>query len=165
MFIIYNCDLEDVTIMKLVIGADHAGYKLKEYIKSSLGGVGFLDVGTFDESPVDYPDIAEKVASQVIRGDVDYGILICGTGIGMCITANKFPGIYAALIYSEETGRLAKKHNNANIICFGGRTMNYDDVVSWIKAWLEEDFEGGRHLRRISKIKNIEVELCGRKFK
>lgn len=151
---------------RIVIGSDHAGYDLKEYIKNSLKDeVEFLDKGVFDKNPVDYPDIADKVASLIMEGEVRYGILICGTGIGMCITANKFPSVYAALIYSMETARLAKRHNNANLICLGGRTMNYDEVISWVKAWLEESFEGGRHLRRLSKINDIEMRICGQKFK
>ena len=152
--------------MKIAIGSDHAGYDLKEYIKKFLGDeVKFLDKGVFDKSSADYPDIAKEVVSSILKGDARYGILICGTGIGMCITANKFPGIYAALIYSIETARLAKKHNNANLICLGGRTMKYNEVVSWVKAWLEESFEGDRHLRRLNKIKNIEMGICSRKFK
>jgi ribose 5-phosphate isomerase B len=149
--------------MKIVIGCDHAGLKLKRYIMDSLGGsLDFIDVGTYDESPVDYPDYAEKVAKMILDGEADKGILICGTGIGMCITANKFKGIYAALVYSDETARLAKSHNNANVLCLGGRSMDFDDAVRWIGLWLGEDFEGGRHLRRLDKIRSIEGRLCDR---
>ena len=151
---------------KIIIGSDHAGYRLKEYIKKILSEkVEFVDKGVFSEDSVDYPDIAYKVAYPIMKSEFQHGILICGTGIGMCITANKFPGVYAALIYSIETARLAKKHNNANLICLGGRTMKYEDAVSWIKAWLEESFEGGRHLRRLNKIKSIEMRICGQKYK
>lgn len=143
--------------MKIVIGCDHAGFKLKKEILNILKGkLEFIDVGTHNEESVDYPDIAEKACEFIVKGEVDYGILICGTGIGMSIVANKFPGIRAALIYSDETAILAKRHNNANVICLGGRTMKAEDVIRWIKLWLNEKFEGDRHQRRIEKISGIE---------
>lgn len=143
--------------MKIVIGCDHAGYKLKNEILNMLKGeLEFIDVGTYNEEPVDYPDIAEKACEFIVKGEVDYGILICGTGIGMSIVANKFPGVRAALVYSDETAILAKRHNNANVICLGGRTMKVESSVKWIKLWLNEKFEGNRHQRRINKISEIE---------
>ncbi len=148
--------------MRIAIGCDHAGYDLKKFIMERLGGrVSFVDVGTYSKESTDYPDYAVKVAELVSKGDVEAGILICGTGIGMSITANKFPGVYAALVYSRESAILARRHNNANIICLGGRTMPFEDVVEWVDAWLSESFEGGRHLRRINKIRSIEERLCG----
>lgn len=146
--------------MRIAIGSDHAGYRLKALIIASLKeAVEFIDVGTYDETPVDYPDYAEKVCSLINEGRVDCGILVCGTGIGMSIAANKFPNIRAALVYSDETASLAKRHNNANVLCFGGRTMDYNKVVEWIKIWLNESFEGGRHLRRIEKINELERRI------
>ncbi|MCS7202800.1 MAG: ribose 5-phosphate isomerase B [Dictyoglomus sp.] len=145
--------------MKIVIGCDHAGFKLKKDILCILREeLEFIDIGTNSEDPVDYPDIAEKACELIVKGEVNYGILICGTGIGMSIIANKFPGIRAALVYSDETAILAKKHNNANVICLGGRTMKIEEVIRWIRIWLNEDFEGGRHQRRIDKIKEIEIK-------
>jgi ribose 5-phosphate isomerase B len=150
--------------MRIVIASDHAGYRLKKYIVDRLEDrYEFIDVGVYSEEPVDYPDYAIKACRKILDGEADLGILICGTGIGMCIVANKFRGIYAALIYSHDSARLARQHNNANVICLGGRTMNYDDAVMWVEAWLGERFEGGRHLRRINKIMEVEASLCGRR--
>lgn len=143
--------------MKIAIGCDHAGFKLKTEILNALSReITFIDTGVNSEEPVDYPDIAEKVCEKIINNEANCGILICGTGIGMSIAANKIPGIRAALVYSDETAILAKKHNNANVICLGGRTMKIEDVVRWIKLWLNEKFEGDRHQRRINKISEIE---------
>jgi len=146
----------------MVIGCDHAGLKLKrEILNVFKGEMEFIDVGTHSESPVDYPDIAERACEIIVRGEANYGILICGTGIGMCIVANKFPGIRAALIYSDETAILAKKHNNANVICLGGRIVKFEDAIRWIKLWLNEEFEGGRHEKRINKINELEKRILG----
>ncbi|MEM2137054.1 MAG: ribose 5-phosphate isomerase B [Candidatus Methanomethylicia archaeon] len=143
--------------VKIAIGCDHAGFKLKIEILNALGGeIEFIDVGVSSEEPVDYPDMAEKVCEKIINNEVDCGILICGTGIGMSIAANKIPGIRAALVYSDEAAILAKRHNYANVICLGERTMKVEDVVRWIKLWLNEKFEGDRHQRRINKISEME---------
>ncbi len=151
---------------RIVIGSDHAGYKLKKCIIERLSDlIDFYDVGTFSEESVDYPIYASKVAELVSKGIYEYGILICGTGIGVCIVANKYPNVRAALVYSREVAALAKKHNNANIICLGGRFMTCSDVVEYIKIWLSERFEGGRHLRRINQIKDLEERICCRNSK
>lgn len=150
--------------MRIAIGCDHAGFELKKFILERLGDkYEFIDLGTYSKDSVDYPDYAYRVAEAVVEGRADAGILICATGIGMCIAANKFPGVYAALVYSDETASLARRHNNANVICLGGRMVGYEDAVRWIEVWLGEGFEGGRHLRRINKIKGLEVRLCGRR--
>jgi ribose 5-phosphate isomerase B len=142
----------------IYIGSDHAGFKLKEEIKKylSLKKINFEDLGTYSEDRVDYPDIAEKVSKKVIVSKDNLGILICGTGIGICISANKIRGIRGALLYSVESARLAKEHNDANIICFGGRTMNKDLVFEMLDTFLSSKFEGGRHLERIHKIYKLE---------
>lgn len=149
--------------MRIAIGCDHAGFKLKNFILDRLGNkYEFIDLGTYSVDSTDYPDYAYRVAETVSNGEADLGILICGTGIGMSIAANKYPGIYAALVYSDEAASLAKRHNNANIICLGGRLVSFEDAVRWVEIWLGEEFEGGRHLRRINKIKSMEERLCGR---
>ncbi len=150
--------------MRIAIGSDHAGYNLKKYILNKLGDkYEFLDVGTDSSESVDYPDYASRVAEAILKGDAELGILICGTGIGMSIAANKYRGIYAAVVYSDETASLARRHNNANVICLGARMISPDDAVRWIEIWLGEEFEGGRHLRRINKIKSLEERVCGQK--
>ena len=150
--------------MKIGIASDHAGYTLKEYIKKRFRETGLkhtlIDYGTDSIDPVDYPDYASKIASKVSKGELDAGILICGTGIGMCIVANKYPGVRAGIAYSDETASLLKRHNNANIICLGGRTMDFESAFRWVVIWLESKFEGGRHKRRIDKISSIEVGIC-----
>jgi len=148
--------------MEICIAADHAGYRLKEFIKGRLADKGFkvVDFGTDSEDSVDYPDYASKVAEAVSKGEYKYGILICGTGIGMCIVANKYPGIRAGIAYSDEVASLLKRHNNVNILCLGGRTMDYETAFKRVLTWLNEEFEGGRHERRINKISRLEVEIC-----
>ncbi|MCX8058773.1 MAG: ribose 5-phosphate isomerase B [Spirochaetes bacterium] len=144
--------------MMIFIGSDHAGFKLKEDIKNFLlsKNLKFADLGVYSENRVDYPDIAEKVAREVLKGKDNIGILICGTGIGICIAANKIKGIRAALLYNEQVAELAKKHNDANIICFGGRTMDINIVAKMIDAFLNSNFEGDRHKTRIEKINKLE---------
>jgi len=152
--------------MKICIASDHAGYKMKEYIKKRLSeeyGYEIIDFGTYSEESVDYPDYGSKVAEAVSKGEFKYGILICGTGLGMCIVANKYPGVRAGVAYSDEAASLLKRHNNANIICLGGRTMNFEEAFKRVLIWLNENFEGGRHKRRVDKIINIEVSRCSSK--
>lgn len=145
-------------MLKIAIGSDHGGFELKERIKKYLENqaVEIVDLGTDSTESCDYPDIAQKLSTVVVCRQVDFGILICGTGIGISIAANRCKGIRAALLYSEDAARLAKQHNNANVIVFGGRTMSYDEVVARLKAFMEAEYEGGRHQRRIDKI-----EECG----
>ncbi|MDK2871295.1 MAG: uracil phosphoribosyltransferase [bacterium] len=143
---------------KIAIGADHAGYKLKEEIKLFLreNGLSFEDFGTFDAKPVDYPEIAIKVATSIAHGEFSKGILICGTGIGMSIVANKVPGIYASLCHDIFTARASRAHNNANVLALGGRILAPELAKEIVKEWLETPFEGGRHSRRIQRIKAFE---------
>jgi len=149
--------------MRIGIGSDHAGYKMKEYIKKKLVEEGFevVDFGTDSEESVDYPDYASKLAKEISEGKLERGILICGTGVGMCIVANKFPGVRAGLAYSDEVAELIARHNNANVICLGGRTMDFEDGYRWVKIWLSSPFDGGRHERRVNKIRDLEGFLCG----
>ena len=141
----------------MLIVSDHVGFKLIKCSMDRLGGeIEFVDLGAFDESSTDYPIYAAKVAELISSGKYQYGILICGTGIGMSIVANKYPGVRAALVYSIETAVLAKKHNNANVICLGGRLIDCDKAIKIILTWLKETFEGGRHLRRLREIEEIE---------
>ncbi|RLE72284.1 MAG: ribose 5-phosphate isomerase B [Thermoprotei archaeon] len=147
--------------MKIAIASDHAGYKLKEYLKKTLEKEGYevADLGTYSSESVDYPDYATKLAKLVSKNLVEKGILICGTGIGMSIAANKFPGVRAAVCWSEETAALSRRHNDANILCLGGRVLKPEKAAKILKIWLSTEFEGGRHFRRIQKIKKIEEEL------
>lgn len=142
--------------MKTAVAADHGGFELKEELKKHYGTQNLIDLGTYSADSVDYPDYAKKMAHTILNGEADLGILICGTGIGMSIAANRYKGIRAALIYSRETAELAKKHNNANILIFGGRTMKTDDVIKYIDAFNSCEFEGGRHARRLAKADETE---------
>jgi ribose 5-phosphate isomerase B len=144
-----------------VIASDHGGLALKEAVKKFLQDLGIecRDFGTFNNDSVDYPDFGEKVARQVSDGAVEKGILICGTGIGMSIVANKFPGVRAALINDEFTARMSKEHNDANIIVLGGRVITPENACRMVDIWLTTDFEGGRHQKRLDKIRQIEIEL------
>jgi|UniRef100_A0A7C3QVH6 ribose 5-phosphate isomerase B len=144
---------------RIIIGSDHAGFPLKEALIKRLSQAGetVQDVGTFSEESVDYPDFAEKVSLAVLSGGGSVGIAICGTGIGVSIAANKVRGIRAALVYNEETAGLARRHNNANVICFGGREITPDQAFDWTRTYLSSAFEGGRHQRRIDKISAIEA--------
>ena len=139
---------------KICISSDHAGYHLKEKIKSNLikKNVPLIDLGPFEPKSVDYPDYAKKTAKRVATKKSDVGILICGSGTGMAISANKIKGIRAAVCYNTQSTRLSRQHNNANIIALGSRLMNKNMVMKLIKIFLNTKFEGGRHLRRIKKI-------------
>ena len=138
----------------IAIGADHGGYPLKEDVKAYLVEKGYsvMDVGTTSEESVDYPDFAAEVARAVQQKKVELGILICGTGIGMAMTANKFKGIRAAVVHDAYTAAMSRRHNNANIITFGGRVVGAGVAFSIVDAWLGNRFEGGRHTRRLDKI-------------
>lgn len=139
---------------KLAIGSDHAGYESKERAKLELSELGFevIDKGTSGLESVDYPDFAAAVARAVVRGEVECGILICGSGIGISIAANKIRGARAALCWNEETARLAREHNDANILCFGGRFVSVEQAVRMIRLFVETDFAGGRHALRVEKL-------------
>lgn len=144
--------------IKVAIGSDHAGYALKETIKKFLSelNVEYKDYGTHSTDPVDYPDIAVSVAKRVSHSEFPYGILICGSGIGMSIVANKVPGIRAALCCSEEMAKLSRTHNNANILTLAGRYTSKRTAKKIVKIFIETKFEpGSRHERRIKKIHQL----------
>lgn len=142
--------------MKIIIGSDHAGFSLKETLKESFGGM--VDAGTYSEDSVDYPDFAARVASAISSGEFERGILICGSGVGMSIVANKFPGVRAALCTDTDTARMSRMHNDANILILAGRRTDVETATAIVKVWSNTEFEGGRHKRRLDKIKNIEEE-------
>jgi len=144
--------------MKIVIGSDHAGFELKEHVKQFLDNekITYKDCGAHSSDSVDYPDIAVKVTKLYIEKSYDYGILICGSGIGMSIVANKIKGIRASLCNTAETARLARLHNNANILCLGGRIIEYDQALNIIAEFLFTEFSNkDRHKRRINKIHKL----------
>ena len=140
--------------MKIAIASDHGGFDLKERLISyfKTKNISLDNLGTNSSESVDYPDFADKMAEYILGGQADLGILICGTGIGISIAANRHKGIRAALLYDKFVAEMAKKHNNANIIVFGGRTMAFEDVVSYIETFLNTSFEGGRHQKRLDKL-------------
>jgi RpiB/LacA/LacB family sugar-phosphate isomerase len=144
---------------KIPIGSDHAGFELKEQVKRYLAELGYEpeDFGTAGPQSVDYPDYAAEVAGRVSRGERDRGILVCGTGIGMSIAANKFKGVRAALATDEHLAELSRQHNDANVLALGGRTTSPELARKIVKTWLETKLEGGgRHSQRISKIAQSE---------
>lgn len=144
--------------MRIALASDHAGYAEKERLKALLTelGVEFDDLGTVSEESVDYPDYARKVAEQVAQGRVEQGLLVCGSGTGMAITANKVPGVRAAVAWSEETARLARQHNDANVLALGARTTPAGEIPKIVRAWFATEFEGGRHAARVEKISEVE---------
>lgn len=144
--------------MKIAIGSDHAGFELKEKIKKLLEELGheYEDFGTNSEESVDYPDYALKVAESVARKECDKGILICGSGIGMCMSANKVPGVRAAFCSNTEMARLSREHNDANVLTMGARLIDEDTAKEIVKVWLKTEFLGERHLRRVNKMGDIE---------
>ncbi len=144
--------------MTVAIGSDHGGYEVKEEIKELLDdkGVEYTDFGTDSGESVDYPEFARPVAEAVAEGEYDKGILICGTGIGMSIAANKIKGVRAALCHDIYSARMTRKHNNSNVLTMGGRVIGSDLAREIAKVWVEEEFDGGRHQRRIDKISQLE---------
>jgi ribose 5-phosphate isomerase B len=140
----------------IALGADHAGFSLKEAIKVHLKGMGYrlIDFGTESEDPCDYPDYGHKVRDAVVDGLCEIGILVCGTGIGMSIVANRKRGIRAALCLSTEMARLARQHNHANILCLGARLIGEEEAKGIVDAFLKTEPEGGRHKRRVEKIED-----------
>ncbi len=144
--------------MRIAIGSDHAGYRLKETIRLRLLDSGFTveDVGTDADAPVDFPDFAVAVARRVVSGACDRGILVCGTGIGMAMAANKVDGVRAAAAGDLESARLARGHNDANILTLGARITAPDLAMAIVRLFLETPFEGGRHQRRVNKIMALE---------
>ncbi len=143
---------------KVLIASDHAGLPGKETVKNTLDqmGIAYEDLGTYSQDSVDYPDYAEQVARRVAAGEAERGVLVCGSGIGMEIAANKIPGIRAALAWSEETAKLSREHNDANILAVGSRTTPQETIEQMTRAFMTTAFAAGRHTQRIEKIKNLE---------
>jgi len=143
---------------KIALAADHAGYEEKEKIKQTLDelGVEYTDMGTASTDSVDYPDYAKKVGDAVAMGDVEQGLLVCGSGTGMAIAANKIKGVRAAVAWSPDIARLAREHNDANVLALPARFMSDDEAKGVLKAWFDASFEGGRHARRVEKITELE---------
>jgi len=139
---------------KICISSDHAGYEIKEFIKEQLikSKISIIDLGPFLKKSVDYPDYAKKVSNRVSKRKSDIGILVCGSGTGMAISANKTKGIRAAVGYNIKSTQLSRQHNNANILCLGSRLTKRKDIKNIIKIFLNTKFEGGRHKRRVKKI-------------
>lgn len=145
--------------MNITIGSDHGAVALKDEVKMVLKeyeDIKVTDVGTFGTQSVDYPDIAEKVCADVTSGKVDFGIVLCGTGIGISIAANKVKGIRCALCNDVYSAKKAREHNNANVLAMGGRVLGFGPAGEIVRAFVESSFEGGRHERRVNKIMAIE---------
>ena len=144
--------------LRIAVGCDHNGVELKRQLMGLLQELGheYLDFGCYDSNAVDYPDVAEAAAQAVGAGRCDQGMLICGTGIGMSIAANKVAGVRAALCHSAFSARRARAHNDANIICLGGQVIDEDTARETVRAYLDAEFEGGRHARRVGKINALE---------
>ncbi len=148
--------------MKIAVGSDHGGFETKKALVSYLARLGHkvVDVGCYSEESCDYPDYARKVSRAVSLSRVDRGLLVCGTGIGMAIAANKFKKIRAAVCWNRKTAALASEHNQANVLCLSGRFLPIKTAEAIVKAWIETSFGGGRHLRRVGKISKIEEAQC-----
>lgn len=146
--------------MKIALGADHAGYELKDQIKQHLAqkGIELCDEGTFSPESVDYPDFARAVAHDISEQRADLGILVCGSGIGMAIAANKVDGIRAANVSSEYEAQMSREHNNANVLALGARILKPEEALRIVDTWLATQFAGGRHERRVEKIAAMERE-------
>ncbi|HEV2914938.1 MAG TPA: ribose 5-phosphate isomerase B [Pyrinomonadaceae bacterium] len=144
--------------MKIALASDHAGYAEKERLKPLLHELGLEveDLGAASEESVDYPDYARRVAEAVARGTAEQGLLVCGSGTGMAIAANKVQGVRAAVAWSEETARLARQHNDANVLALGARTTPTELIPKIVRAWFATAFDGGRHSARVEKIRQIE---------
>jgi ribose 5-phosphate isomerase B len=144
--------------MKIAVGSDHGGFELKEAVKEYLKEKNYevTDFGACNTESVDYPEIGEKVALSVKNGESNRGIIVCGTGLGISISANKIPGIRAALVSDTFSAKMSRAHNDANILALGGRVLGLDLALEIVDVWLHTEFEGGRHERRVNKIKDLE---------
>ncbi len=144
--------------MRVAVGCDHRGLKLKRTVLDVLEGLGheYRDFGCYSEEPVDYPDIARQVAGEVVAGNFEQGILICATGIGMSIAANKIRGIRAALCCNAFSAERARRHNDANVLCLGAETTEPGLACEIVRRYFSADFDGGRHLRRVEKVRRLE---------
>lgn len=141
--------------MKIAVGSDHGGFEFKQLIIKFLEKIGpdVVDVGCYDTQSVDYPDLAAKVCSKLQSGVCERGILICGTGIGMSIAANRHRNIRAALCHESYTARMSREHNNANVLCLGGRVLGQEIALDIVETWVNTEFAGGRHQRRLDKLR------------
>lgn len=145
--------------MKITIGSDHGAVDLKEAVKKVLAefdDVEVKDIGTFGTESVDYPEIAEKVCADVVSGAADRGIVLCGTGIGISMAANKIKGIRCALCHDDYTAQMSREHNDANVLAMGGRVLGFGVAGKIVRVWLKTEFEGGRHERRVNKLMELE---------
>lgn len=145
-------------MLKIAIASDHRGVKIKNRLIQSLTTAGYdaINLGTDSDQPVDYPDFARVVAEQVSRGEAERGILICGTGIGMSITANKYEGVRAASCYDEVMVEMSRRHNDVNVLCLPGDLIGERPIDDMVIMWLKTEFDGGRHLQRVKKIAELE---------
>lgn len=148
--------------MRIAIGSDHAGYEGKELAKRELEALGLevLDKGTAGVESVDYPDFGAAVGRAVAAGEAERGVLLCGSGVGVSMAANKVAGVRAALCWNEETARLARRHNDANVLCIGARLTRPELAARMIRAFMETEFEGGRHQGRVDKLARLDEERC-----
>ncbi len=146
--------------MNIAIGSDHAGFEYKEILKAHLADLGHTvkDLGASGPDASDYPDFAVPVSRAVAAGEAERGILVCGTGIGMSISANKVPGVRAAVLSDPLSTRLSRSHNDVNVACFGSRTQRLEDVKTLLETWLGTAFEGGRHATRLEKVRSLETK-------
>lgn len=149
--------------MRIAVGTDHRGFEIRSKVIELVERLGHevQDLGTFNNGAVDYPDIAAQVCGKVSSGEADRGILVCGTGLGMCIAANKFRGIRAAPCHDDLTAELSRRHNDANVLCLSADLLGERLIDRMIELWLTTPFEGGRHARRIDKINALERQLEG----
>ncbi|MEW4452839.1 ribose 5-phosphate isomerase B [Bremerella sp. JC817] len=148
--------------MKIAIGSDHRGYEVKAKIIELLKRLGHeaVDCGAHDCNSIDYPDIATAVSEKIVDGAVDRGILICGSGIGMAITANKFPGVRAATCHDDLTAEMSRRHNNVNVMCLSADLLGERLIDRMVELWITTEFEKGRHQRRVDKITDVERRFC-----
>lgn len=149
--------------MKVAVGCDHGGFHLKQTVLETLSdlGIDYDDLGTYDDKSVDYPEFGEKVASGVADGRYDRGILICGTGLGMCITANKVAGVRAVTAHDEFSAEMSRRHNNANVLTMGERVVGPGLARKVVEVWLQTEFEGGRHARRVDQLNQLDAQRVG----
>ncbi|MBO8129409.1 MAG: ribose 5-phosphate isomerase B [Peptococcaceae bacterium] len=148
--------------MRVAVASDHGGFHLKKVVLQYLEelGIEYRDFGTYSEASCDYPDVARPAAEAVARGEYDRGIIICGTGIGVSIVANKVPGVRAALCHDTFSARMSREHNDANVLTMGERVIGPGLARDIVAVWLRTEFQGGRHARRVNKISGIENDLC-----
>ena len=148
---------------RIPIASDHAGFELKERLSATLAEMGYSvqDIGTHSTASTDYSDYAHPLAQEVSSGEAERGILLCGTGLGMSYVANRYPGVRAAVAWTPEIAALARKHNDANILVLPARFVSDEDAIAIMRAWLNTEFEGGRHTRRVEKIERIGADGAG----